>query len=420
MKRKKQQQTDEERYRQLVEHVSDWIWEVDENGVYTYASPQIKDILGFSPNEVIGKTPFDLMSADEAKRVKPIFDKLLSKNLPIKSLENLNIHRDGREVILETSGSPIINKEGKCIGYRGVDRDITARKIAERRNQQLLDIIDASPDFIATADINGDTKYINPAGRRMLGLRGNERISIAAAHLQPYQDTILHIDIPTAIQQGVWKSETMIFSQDGIEIPVSQIIVAHKSETGDVQFLSTIARDITERKELEKIIDRQANYDTLTDLPNRRFFQNKLSSIFEASIPGQKVAILFIDLDNFKNINDTYGHRIGDQLLQLTAARLSDCVRKHDFICRFGGDEFIILLESIKDESEIEHVAKRIIQEFHHPFFIDGLTIEATGSIGISIYPNHGQDEETLVKKADQAMYKIKRQGKDNYQVNKE
>lgn len=420
MKRKRQQQTDEERYRQLVEHVSDWIWEVDENGVYTYASPQIKDILGFSPNEVIGKTPFDLMSADEAKRVKPIFDKLLSKNLPIKSLENLNIHRDGREVILETSGSPIINKEGKCIGYRGVDRDITARKIAERRNQQLLDIIDASPDFIATADINGDTKYINPAGRRMLGLRGYERISIAAAHLQPYQDTILHIGIPTAIQQGVWKGETMILSQDGIEIPVSQIIVAHKSETGDVQFLSTIARDITERKELEKIIDRQANYDTLTDLPNRRFFQNKLSSIFEAAVPGQKVAILFIDLDNFKNINDTYGHRIGDQLLQLTAIRLSDCVRKHDFICRFGGDEFIILLESIKDVAEIEHVAKRIIQEFHQPFLIDGLTIEATGSIGISIYPNHGQDEETLVKKADQAMYKIKRQGKDNYQVNKE
>lgn len=420
MKRKRQQQTDEERYRQLVEHVSDWIWEVDENGVYTYASPQIKDILGFSPNEVIGKTPFDLMSADEAKRVKPIFDKLLSKNLPIKSLENLNIHRDGREVILETSVSPIINKEGKCIGYRGVDRDITARKIAERRNQQLLDIIDASPDFIATADINVDTKYINPAGRRMLGLRGYERISIAAAHLQPYQDTILHIGIPTAIQQGVWKGETMILSQDGIEIPVSQIIVAHKSETGDVQFLSTIARDITERKELEKIIDRQANYDTLTDLPNRRFFQNKLSSIFEAAVPGQKVAILFIDLDNFKNINDTYGHRIGDQLLQLTAIRLSDCVRKHDFICRFGGDEFIILLESIKDVAEIEHVAKRIIQEFHQPFLIDGLTIEATGSIGISIYPNHGQDEETLVKKADQAMYIIKRQGKDNYQVNKE
>lgn len=420
MKRKRQQQTDEERYRQLVEHVSDWIWEVDENGVYTYASPQIKDILGFSPNEVIGKTPFDLMSADEAKRVKPIFDKLLSKNLPIKSLENLNIHRDGREVILETSGSPIINKEGKCIGYRGVDRDITARKIAERRNQQLLDIIDASLDFIATADINGDTKYINPAGRRMLGLRGYERISIAAAHLQPYQDTILHIGIPTAIQQGVWKGETMILSQDGIEIPVSQIIVAHKSETGDVQFLSTIARNITERKELEKIIDRQANYDTLTDLPNRRFFQNKLSSIFEAAVPGQKVAILFIDLDNFKNINHTYGHRIGDQLLQLTAIRLSDCVRKHDFICRFGGDEFIILLESIKDVAEIEHVAKRIIQEFHQPFLIDGLTIEATGSIEISIYPNHGQDEETLVKKADQAMYIIKRQGKDNYQVNKE
>ena len=116
----------EDRFRMLVEHVSDWIWEVDENGIYTYASPRIFDILGYLPSEVIGKTPFDLMAPEEAKRIAHIFEYHVSNKLPIKSLENINLHRDGHEVILETSGSPILDAEGKCIGYRGIDRDITA------------------------------------------------------------------------------------------------------------------------------------------------------------------------------------------------------------------------------------------------------------------------------------------------------
>ena len=111
--------TNEERFRLLVEHVSDWIWEVDENGIYTYASPQIKDILGYSPAEVIGKTPFHLMEPLEGKRIAPIFEYHVANKLPIKSLENINLHRDGHEVILETSGSPIINADGKCIVWRG-------------------------------------------------------------------------------------------------------------------------------------------------------------------------------------------------------------------------------------------------------------------------------------------------------------
>lgn len=409
--------SNEERYRILVEHVSDWIWEVDNNGVYTYASPQIEGILGFSPNEILGKTPFDLMSPAEAKRVRPIFNKLLSQNLPIKELENINLHRDGHEVILETSGSPIMNGEGVCIGYRGVDRDITSRKLSERRQQQLLDIIDASPDFIATIDITGETRYLNPTARRILGLNQTENTSIAKAHQNPYRDFILNVGIPTAIQSGMWKGETIIQNQDGSSMPVSQIIVAHKSENGEVEFLSTIVRDITERKEFEKMMDRQARYDTLTNLPNRRYLQKKLKSIFEKPISEQKVALLFIDLDNFKSINDLFGHRIGDRLLELTADRLKNCVRGHDFVCRFGGDEFIILLETIHEREEVEQVAKRIIDALHQPFIVDGCTIEATGSIGISLYPDHGLDEETLINRADQAMYQIKRQGKNNFEV---
>ena len=110
---------DRDRYRMLVEHVSDWIWEVDQNGIYTYASPQIKDILGYEPDEVIGKTPFDLMVPEEGEAIGPIFAHHVANKLPISSLENRNLHKDGHEVILETSGSPILDTEGNCIGYRG-------------------------------------------------------------------------------------------------------------------------------------------------------------------------------------------------------------------------------------------------------------------------------------------------------------
>ncbi|MCT2345461.1 sensor domain-containing diguanylate cyclase [Niallia taxi] len=405
--------TNEDRFRLLVEHVSDWIWEVDENGIYTYASPQIKDILGYSPAEVIGKTPFHLMEPLEGKRIAPIFEYHVANKLPIKSLENINLHRDGHEVILETSGSPIINADGKCIGYRGIDRDITLRKQQERRQQQLLDIIEASPDFIATLDTAGNSLYYNPAARKMLGINQKE-ITGDKVTQKWITDKIKTVGIPTAIEKGHWKGETTIFKEDGAKIPVSQMIVAHKSENGDVEFLSTIAHDITERKELEKVVYYQAHYDPLTNLPNRRFLHNKLSKLI-GNQTQHKVAVLFMDLDNFKEINDNLGHEIGDKLLKMTADRLKSGVREVDFVCRYGGDEFILMLENIQSNIEVEERAERIIEAFQEPFQFDGFSWKISGSIGISIFPDDGADLAALIQKADNAMYQIKRTGKNNF-----
>ncbi|MED4054536.1 sensor domain-containing diguanylate cyclase [Niallia taxi] len=413
MNDKDQTRTNEERFRLLVEHVSDWIWEVDENGIYTYASPQIKDILGYSPEEVIGKTPFHLMEPLEGKRIAPIFEYHVANKLPIKSLENINLHRDGFEVILETSGSPIINADGKCIGYRGIDRDITLRKQQERRQQQLLDIIEASPDFIATLDTAGNSLYYNPAARKMLGV--NQQESTGDQVTQRWiTDKIKTVGISTAIEKGHWKGETTILKEDGAKIPVSQMIVAHKSENGDVEFLSTIAHDITERKELEKVVYYQAHYDPLTNLPNRRFLINKLSKLIENQTK-HKVAVLFMDLDNFKEINDNLGHEIGDKLLKMTADRLKSGVNEADFVCRYGGDEFILMLENIQSNVEVEERAERIIETFQEPFQFDGISWKISGSIGISIFPDDGADLAALIQKADNAMYQIKRTGKNNF-----
>ncbi|MEC2076122.1 bifunctional diguanylate cyclase/phosphodiesterase [Metabacillus fastidiosus] len=407
-------QNDEERFRMLVEHVSDWIWEVDANGIYTYASPRIYDILGYLPSEVLGKTPFDLMEQEEAKRIAPIFEYHVANKLPIKSLENINLHRDGQEVILETSGSPIIDAEGKCVGYRGMDRDITERKMIERRQQQLLEIIEASPDFIATFNITSSSFYYNPAARKVLGI--NEQAAFSEAVTERWiTDLIKNEGIPIAIKNGHWKGETEILKEDGTRIPVSQMIVAHKSKNGAVEFLSTIAHDITERKELEKVIYDQAHYDSLTNLPNRRLLEKRWSQLTNTLQTSNKFAVLFMDLDNFKHINDTLGHEVGDQLLKIAAAQLKVCVTESDFVCRYGGDEFILILENIQNDSEVKEKAEEIVESFQSPFQVDGHSLKVTGSIGISIFPDDGIDLTTLLKKADNAMYHIKRKGKNNF-----
>ncbi|GKU83122.1 diguanylate cyclase domain-containing protein [Niallia sp. NCCP-28] len=409
-----QKYEDIDRFRALVEHVSDWIWEVDHNGIYTYASPRVKDMLGYEPEEVIGKTPFDLMPEWEAKRIAPIFEELLSQKLPIKSLENINIHRDGHEVILETSGSPIIDSRGICIGYRGMDRDITSRKAAERKQQQLLDIIKESPDFIATIDLLGHVTFLNTTAKTILGLKESPQLSIESFHPKWASDLIIQEAFPTSIKTGVWKGETIIITKAGREMPVSQIMIAHKSSQGEVEYFSTIARDITERVELEKLIKKKAYLDELTNLPNRRFLHDELTKYIEGK---KKFALLFVDIDNFKIINDTYGHHNGDLALSAISQRLSISVRKEDFVCRYGGDEFIILLRNIEESAQIQQLADRVLSIFQKPFSIQSENFIVTASIGISIYPTHGHTVDALITNADKYMYEIKKHGKNDYQI---
>lgn len=404
----------EERFRDLVEHVSDWIWEVDQNGIYTYASPRIQEMLGYSPSEIVGKTPFDLMPPEEAERIKPIFHSLVSEKLPIKSLENINVHREGHTVILETSGNPIFNEQGECIGYRGVDRDITSRKQIERRQQQLLDILNASPDFIATVDATGQTTYLNPAACQLLGVEAADEKPDFTVWLPDWARTLISEEaLPTATCEGKWKGESALLKQDGSEVPVSQTIVAHKADDGTVQFFSTIARDISDMKELEKQISYQALYDSLTNLPNRRYLYQRLSGLIEQEALERKIVLFFMDLDNFKAINDTLGHNLGDRLLEQIALRLKSCVPAESFICRYGGDEFIIILENIKQEQEVEQEIARILHACSDPFAIEDYSVNVTWSIGVSVYPEHGSDQESLIKRADETMYKAKRQGKN-------
>jgi PAS domain S-box-containing protein len=159
----------EERFRALTESTSDWIWEVDANGVYTYASPKVKDLLGYKPEEVIGKTPFDLMPLDEAERVRAIFQDIVSSQRPFERVENINLHKDGRRVVLETSGVPFFDKKGNLSGYRGIDRDITERKMAEKALREREAELETKTNSL---------EEVNTALRVLLKRRDEEKVEL--------------------------------------------------------------------------------------------------------------------------------------------------------------------------------------------------------------------------------------------------
>ena len=178
-----------------------------------------------------------------------------------------------------------------------------------------------------------------------------------------------------------------------------------------------LQEEIKVRKRAEEKLAHMANYDALTGLPNRRLFHKILSRLLlEAETSGQLLAVLYMDLDGFKEINDTYGHEKGDLVLEETARRLISAVRGSDIVSRMGGDEFVLLLSRIMADEEIRYVCQRILSEIRQPFqILEDLFVEMTASIGVSVYPRDGQDEKTLLSRADQAMYKIKKSHKNFY-----
>jgi diguanylate cyclase (GGDEF)-like protein/PAS domain S-box-containing protein len=292
----------------------------------------------------------------------------------------------------------------------------TALKENEERYRRL---IESSPETIAV-HCEGKFVYVNQAGARLLGANSPEEL-----YGRPYED-FLHPDYWQLVRERVRQSEQekkqgdlieeKLIRLDGtiIDVEVVTIPFVHQNKPATQVFV----RDITERKKQEDWIKRQAYFDSLTGLPNRRLFHKQLvSALLEDHGNGNMMAVLFLDLDRFKSINDTLGHTVGDNLLRVTANRLLGCLRETDIVARLGGDEFTILLTNIRQRQCAVEVAERIIKSLSEPFHIQGYEFFLTTSIGISFYPNDGETYESLIKHADTAMYYAKEGGRNNFQI---
>ncbi len=405
----------EHKHRMLLQNLPQKIFHKDRNSVYVSCNESYARDLRITPDSIVGKTDYDFYPTELAEKYRA-GDKRILESGQTEELEEKYI-KDGQAFIIQMVKTPIKDENGNVSGIIGIFWDITERKHLEETRSQLSAILEATSDFVATASVDGHMYYLNKAARRMIGIHDFEdvaRLKIFSFHPERITTLIHDVGIPTAIAEGIWIGETIFQCRDGREVPVSQVIIAHKTEKGTVEYLSTIARDITERKRFEEQIVVIANRDPLTDLFNRRRFQEELESwIAHAKRFDNQGALLFLDLDNFKYINDSLGHQAGDKLLIKLASLLRGRLRDSDVLARLGGDEFAIILPNT-DVKQAQLVADQIRQlVLYNACVEDGKPLDVTVSIGIALFPQHGDLVEVLLTNADLAMYRAKEEGRN-------
>jgi diguanylate cyclase (GGDEF)-like protein/PAS domain S-box-containing protein len=326
------------------------------------------------------------------------------------------VREDGELLTVLVSVTALRDEHGNITGYLHVGTDITERKIAEETLRQQSAAMTASMDGIGILDGRLDFTYVNDALAKLFGYPDPNHLtghSICDLYEPPEQVRVITTIVPLVQQRGRWRGEATGVRHDGATFPLEISLTAV-----DGGGMVCVVRDITERTYAEEQIKHLAYHDALTTLPNRLLFKDRVTvSISHAQRHNMRVAVLFLDLDRFKVINDSLGHSIGDQLLQAVAARVQSCVRDSDTVARLGGDEFTLLLPDLALAEDAAVVAQKILEAVRYPFHIEGREFYITTSIGISIYPEDGPDAETLIKSADTSMYQAKEQGRDNYQL---
>ncbi len=265
------------KFRMGIELSGDAVFLTDKEGVITYVNPTFEKVFGFTKEEAVGKTPRILKSGTLSREYYDNFWNEILSNKPV-SHEIINKTKDGRLIYIEASITPINNDEGDIIGFLAIERDVTERKRAEERRKQLTAILDATPDFVGIADTDGNSIFVNNAGKKMLGFDveyDSTKIRITDCHPEWARKIILNEGLSTAAKEGTWMGETALLNKNGDEIPLSQIIIAHKSDKGEVKFYSTIGRDITERKKFE---------NELMIAKNKAEEMNEVKTIFFANM----------------------------------------------------------------------------------------------------------------------------------------
>jgi diguanylate cyclase (GGDEF)-like protein/PAS domain S-box-containing protein len=402
----------EQRQRLLIDTVGEGIFGLDRDGRVNFMNPAAARMLGYRLDEVrdrrIGEGP-DGLGICQANC--PMLARDPNDNL--KGETRLK-RSDGSVFDVGFSLTPMPEHSGAVVVFG----DISSRKRAEASLMLAERVFQHITEGIVVADSTGRILRVN---RALCAMVGYDEADLIDQPRPPYQSgehpPVFYQQMwDTLHKEGHWEGEIWNQRRDGELFPTWQTIVAVTDDEVAVEYVSVI-RDITEQRRSEQRIHRLAYFDNLTGLPNRELFFDRFThAIQRAHRLRSRLALLFLDLDRFKNVNDGLGHPIGDQLLQAVARRLQRLVRGEDTIARLGGDEFTILLESASDRDAIGAVAQKVVEALSQPFTIEDHKLHIGASIGISLYPTHGDDATTLVKHADAAMYQAKAAGRNNYQ----
>jgi len=407
----------ESRLKQLIASTLDAVVSVDRDGRVIEWNPQAEAIFGLRARDVIGHSlPRDAIGLKLAN----VFEQ--RAQLLRQRIETIGRHKSGDELAVEITIEPV--GAGSEQTFTAFIRDISERKRAqielEKREQHFRALVEKSWSGVVLLNSDLAFSYVGASTFRLLGYSEEElKGTTLLSYIHPRERQAarqIFADLAAGQRQEshgelrfMHKSGTWVwlegFAQNLLHDPsVSAIIINY--------------RDISQRKATEKQLEYQAYYDALTGLPNRLLFRDRVViALAQARRNRRGVAVMYLDLDHFKLVNDGLGHSIGDALLSEVAARLQACIRSSDTISRLGGDEFTVLLNEVADSDSAAGVARKILQSFARPFRVEAHELFVTASIGISLFPSDGEDVETLLKCADSAMYRAKELGRNQMQL---
>ena len=387
----------------------------------TYWNPAAERTFGHAYGEMLGRHPYEVVTLPERREAVRQMLVDLSQGTESFDVTGVNVTKDGRRIHCLWHASPLRGADGAFLGAVIMCQDVTSRVMAEeavRRSEQMYrQIVDTAREGIWMLDAEGLTTFANARMAEILGYAAEEIIGKSVFDLMAPEGREEMERRIAGRRAGVSEQYDFPFlRKDGQT--VWTIVSASPTYDADGRYSGSFGMltDISERKEQEDLVRWQAYHDSLTQLPNRALFEDRLGQILVMSKrQGGHVAVLFLDLDRFKQVNDGLGHDVGDRLLKVVGARLQECLRAEDTIARMGGDEFTVLLPSIDHPEAAAKVAQKLLDALAKPVEIGDHEFFVSGSIGISLFPEDGQDTQTLLKHADVAMYRAKEQGGNGY-----
>ncbi len=420
----------EQRFRRSFDDAAIGMALVGTDGRILRTNRSLREILGYSEEELLVKTFQDITHRDDLDADLYHFGRMLAGEMRTYQVEKRYMHKEGHVVWALLSVSMVHDEEGEPLYFVSQIQDISERKRAEQKireaEQRYRTLVEQIPavTYIDPVDDPHTSLYTSPQIEQMLGYTPqewqNEKLWPKRLHTDDRERVLAADERFEAGGEESFSEEYRLLAKDGSVVWVREEAVLVRDVAGEPLYWQGVFYDLTERKALEERLHYQAFHDPLTDLPNRRLFADHLKGALKRTRRRKecKSAVLFMDLDNFKVVNDSLGHEMGDHLLVAVGQRIEGCLRRGEVAARLGGDEFTLLLENISSAGEAEEVAERIIRELRAPFAIEDHLIFATISIGIALSDTVGRGQgDLLLRAADIALYRAKRKTKACYEV---
>ena len=401
---------------QRIGRIASWVIELPSN--HLYGSEQLGRLF---ENETVLDTSFEWVLSrvhpDDREALQQAFEQVIARQGAVEIVHRV-IMPDGRAKYLHARGEAVRDADGRPLRVIGTSQDVTERRLAEEQLRLSAQVFEGGVEGVMITDAQGKILSVNRAFSDITGFSREEALGRDPRILQSgTHDADFYRRMWAALQAvGHWRGELWDRRKSGEVYPAWFAINSVKDPEGRLTHYVAVFSDISERKAAEDRIEFLAHHDPLTGLPNRILLRDRFeTALAQAARNRAKVALIFLDIDHFKAVNDSLGHPAGDTLLRQVAARLKGCMRASDTVCRQGGDEFLLLVVPVPDPRAASVVAEKVLQVLREPVELEGHSLAVGASIGISVFPDDGDNFDTLLQKADMAMYEAKAAGRNGY-----